>query len=195
MAGCHGEHFLNLQKCGAPLRLTDLKFEDMKFPNWNDWKAITEQTGTVDGNLVKIKAKVLNASGETKFADVKFKETYKGDKWDGAKPDAPLDDSIVSVKLEPGEEKEVELIWDSSGYSWFDDGRPRLVQRIKAELEENGKKTDEMTKNLKVAPKPVVLVHGLWSNWKAWETWQNILTTSHSYDWKAFLWEKGLRKG
>jgi len=176
----------NLQKCGAPLRLTDLKFEDMKFPNWNDWKAITEQTGTVDGNLVKIKAKVLNASGETKFADVKFKETYKGDKWDGAKPDAPLDDSIVSVKLEPGEEKEVELIWDSSGYSWFDDGRPRLVQRIKAELEENGKKTDEMTKNLKVAPKPVVLVHGLWSNWKAWETWQNILTTSHSYDWKAF---------
>ena len=176
----------DLQKCGAPLRLTDLKFEDMKFPNWNDWKAITEQPGTVDGNLVKIKAKVLNASGETKFADVKFKESYKGDKWDGAKPDAPLDDSTVSVKLEPGEEKEVELIWDSSGYSWYDDGRPRLVQRIKAELEENGKKTDEMTKNLKVAPKPVVLVHGLWSNWKAWETWQNILTTSHSYDWKAF---------
>jgi hypothetical protein len=60
------------------------------------------------------------------------------------------------------------------------------VQRIKAELEENGKKTDELTENLKVAPKPVVLVHGLWSNWRAWETWQNILTTSHSYDWKAF---------
>ena len=78
------------------------------------------------------------------------------------------------------------MVWDSSGYAWYDDGRPRLVQRIKAELEENGKKTDEMTKNLKVAPKPVVLVHGLWSSWKAWETWQNILTTSHSYDWKAF---------
>jgi pimeloyl-ACP methyl ester carboxylesterase len=53
-------------------------------------------------------------------------------------------------------------------------------------LEENGKKTDELTKNLKVAPKPVVLVHGLWSNWRAWESWQNILTTAHSYDWKAF---------
>jgi len=45
---------------------------------------------------------------------------------------------------------------------------------------------DDMTKNLKIAPKPLVLVHGLWSNWKAWETWQNILTTTHSYDWKAF---------
>src|SRR5215203_648965 len=76
----------NLQKCGAPLRLTDLKFEDMKWPDWNAWKSIQEQTGTIDGNLVKVKATVLNVSGETKYADVKFKETYKGDKWDGAKP-------------------------------------------------------------------------------------------------------------
>ena len=176
----------NLQKCGAPLRLIDLKFEDMKFPDWNAWREITEQVGTIDGNLVKVKATVLNASGETKYADIRFKETFKGDKWDGAKPDAPLNDNVVSVRIEPGEEKEVEMLWDSSGYAWFDDGRPRLVQRIKAELEENSKKIDEMTKNLKVAPKPVILVHGLWSNAAAWSMWQNILTTSHSYDWKAF---------
>ncbi|MGD9628108.1 MAG: lipase family alpha/beta hydrolase [Pyrinomonadaceae bacterium] len=176
----------NLQRCGAPLRLIDVKFEDMKFPDWNAWQEITEQKGTTDGNLVKIKATVLNASGEEKYGDIRFKETYKGDKWDGARPDQPLDDSVVSVKVPPGEEKEVELIWDSSGYAWYDDGRPRLVQRIKAELETNGKKIDEKTQNLKVAPKPLVLVHGLWSNWKAWESWQNILTTSHSYDWKAF---------
>ena len=176
----------NLQKCGAPLRLLALEFEDMKFPNWNDWQEIYEQKGTIDGNFVKIKAKVLNASGETKFADLKFKETYKGDKWNGARPDGMLENGEISVRVEAGEEKEIEFMWDSSGYAWFDDGRPRLVQRIKAELEENGKKIDEMTKNLKVAPKPVVLVHGLWSNWRAWETWQNILTTSHSYDWKAF---------
>jgi pimeloyl-ACP methyl ester carboxylesterase len=176
----------NLQKCGAPLRLVAMKFEQPKFPNFDDWQEVTGQVGTIDGNMVKIKATVLNASGETKYADVKFKETYKGDKWDGARPDAPLGDNVVSVRLDPGEEREVEMVWDSSGYAWFDDGRPRLVQRIKAELEENGKKTDELTKNLKVAPKPLVLVHGLWSNWRAWESWQNILTTTHSYDWKAF---------
>jgi pimeloyl-ACP methyl ester carboxylesterase len=176
----------SLQKCGADLRLIDLKFEDMKFPVWNEWQEITEQKGTIDGNLVKIKAKILNASGETKFADVKLKETFKGDKWNGAMSDGLLDGGEISVRLDAGEEREVELVWDSSGYSWFDDGRPRLVQRIKAELEEKGKKVDEITKNLKVAPKPLVLVHGLWSSWKAWEPWQNILTTSHSYDWKAF---------
>lgn len=185
----------NLQKCGAPLRITDLKFEDMKFPNWENWQEISEQKGTIDGNLIKIKAKVLNVSGETKYADLKLKETYKGDKWDGARPDGLLEGGEVSISVDAGEEKEVEIAWDSSGYAWYDDGRPRLVQRIKAELEENGKKIDEQTKNLKVAPKPVVLVHGLWSNWKAWETWQNILTTSHSYDWKAFAVGEKPEKG
>ncbi len=185
----------NLQKCGSPLRLIEVKFEDMKFPDWNNWQEISEQKGTIDGNLVKIKAKVLNASGETKYADLKFKETYKGDKWDGARPDGLLENGETSVMVKAGEEKEVEMVWDSSGYSWFDDGRPRMLQRIKVELEENGKKTDELTENLKVAPKPVVLVHGLWSNWKAWETWQNILTTSHSYDWKAFAVGENPSKG
>jgi pimeloyl-ACP methyl ester carboxylesterase len=185
----------SLQKCGAPLRLVEMKFEHPRFPNFDDWQEIVEQSGTIDGNMVKIKATVLNASGETKYADVKLKETYKGDKWDGAKPDAPLEESVVSVRLEPGEEREVEMVWDSSGYAWYDDGRPRLVQRIKAELEEDGKKTDEMTKNLKVAPKPLVLVHGLWSSWRAWETWQNILTTTHSYDWKAYAVGEHPEKG
>ena len=176
----------NLEKCGAPLRITDLKFEDMKFPNWDDWQEIVEQKGTIDGNWVKIKAKVLNASGESREAELAVKETYKGDKWDGARPDYPLKDSTVNVRLDPGEEREVEVLWDTSGFAWFDDGRPRLVQRVKAELWEKNKLVDDETRNIKIAPKPLVLVHGLWSNWRAWEAWQNILTTSHSYDWKAF---------
>jgi len=185
----------NLQKCGAPLRLTDLRFEDMKFPNWDDWKEIVEQTGTIDGNWVKVKAKVLNASGESKQAEISFKETYKGDKWDGAKPDMPLKDNTVYVSVDAGEEREVEILWDTSGYAWYDDGRPRYVQRVKAEIWEKNKLVDDMTKNIKIAPKPLVLVHGLWSNWKAWETWQNILTTSHSYDWKAFPVGENAGKG
>lgn len=176
----------NLKRCGAPLRITDIQFEDMKYPTWNDWQEISEQRGTIDGNFVKIKAKILNESGDEKYANLRFKETYKGDKWDGARPDAPLEDAVRSVRIGANSEETVEMIWDSSGYAWFDDGRPRLLQRIKAELEENGKKIDERTENLKVAPKPVVLVHGLWSNWRAWEAWQNLLTISHSYDWKAF---------
>ncbi|MGB7201804.1 MAG: hypothetical protein WBD16_06000 [Pyrinomonadaceae bacterium] len=176
----------SLQRCGGELRISDLQFEDMKFPNLNNWQEIVEQKGTIDGNFVKVKAKVLNTSPQTKLAELRFKETYKGDKYDGARPDAPLKDQVFSVRVEPNSEETVEFVWDSSGYAWFDDGRPRLLQRIKAELEENNKKIDETTKNLKVAPKPLVLVHGLWNDWQVWNAWQNILTTTHSYDWKAF---------
>jgi pimeloyl-ACP methyl ester carboxylesterase len=174
----------NLRRCGGDLRLVDLEFEDMRFPTWDAWKAITEQTGTIDGNIVRFTATVANDGPDEKAATVKFRDTYKGDKWDGARPDGLLGE--VSINVPAGAQREVQFRWDSSGYAWFDDGRPRLVQRIKAEVEDRGKKIDDMTRNLKVAPKPLVLVHGLWSNWKAWESWQNILTTSHSYDWKAF---------
>ena len=174
----------NLRRCGPALRLVEVKFEDMRFPTWEAWQEITEQTGTIDGNIVRIKAIVANDGPDERAATVKFRETYQGDKWDAAKPDAPIEE--VSVVVPSGEQREVTFQWDSSGYAWFDDGRPRLVQRIRAELEDAGKKVDDMTRNLKVAPKPVVLVHGLWSNWRTWEPWQNILTTSHSYDWKAF---------
>ena len=174
----------NLRRCGPVLRLVDVKFEDMKFPRWEDWQEIVDQKGTVDGNLVRVTAVVANDGAEEKAATVKFQETYKGDKRDSAKKDSLIDE--LSVIVPAGEQREVRFNWDSSGYAWYDDGRPRLVQRIRAELEDKGKKVDDMTRNLKVAPKPLVLVHGLWSNWRAWAPWQNILTTTHSYDWKAF---------
>ena len=174
----------NLRRCGGDLRLVDVKFEDMRFPTWEAWQQINEQKGTIDGNIVRITAVVANDGPEEKSATIKFRDTYKGDKWDGARPDGLLEE--LSVNVPAGEQREVAFKWDSSGYAWYDDGRPRMLQRIKTEVEDAGKKVDDKTYNLKVAPKPLVLVHGLWSNWSAWESWQNILTTTHSYDWKAF---------
>lgn len=174
----------SLRRCGGALRLVDMKFEDMRFPTWEAWQEIVEQKGTIDGNIVRITAIVANDGPDEKSTTVKFRDTYKGDKWDGARPDGLLGE--ISVTVPSGEQREAVFEWDSSGYSWYDDGRPRLVQRIRAEIDDAGKKADDMTRNLKVAPKPLVLVHGLWSTWQAWEVWQNILTTSHSYDWKAF---------
>ncbi len=174
----------NLRRCGGVLRLVDVKFEDMKFPTWDDWKGLEEKTGTIDGNIVRITAVVANDGPEEKSATVKFRDTDKSRKKDGARADGLLEE--ISVNIPSGEEREVAFEWDSSGYAWYDDGRPRLTQQIKAEVEDLGKKVDDMTRGLKVAPKPLVLVHGLWSNWKAWESWQGILTAAHSTDWKAF---------
>jgi pimeloyl-ACP methyl ester carboxylesterase len=174
-------------RCPQSLIITDFRFEHPKFPNYEDWKEIPETIGTIDGNRVKVKAKVLNMSGETKFADLKVLETYKGDKWNGSRPDEPLPEGEMSLRLDAGEEREVEFIWDSEGQAWFDDGRPHLLHRLKAELSENGQKKDEKEKPLNIAPKPLVLVHGIWSSYKIWEPlYQNLLTENHSYQWKAY---------
>ncbi|MET0754108.1 MAG: choice-of-anchor X domain-containing protein [Pyrinomonadaceae bacterium] len=170
------------------LLITDLKFEHPKFPDYENWKEIDETKGTIDGNRVKVKAKVLNLSAETKYADLKVAETYKGDKYNYARPDEPLPEGEMSLRLEAGEEREVEFVWDTEGQSWFDDGRPHLFHRIKAELTENGQKKDEKVKSLNIAPKPLVLVHGIWSDYKVWQPlYQNLLTENHSYQWKAYL--------
>ena len=171
-------------RCPQQLLVTDVRFEHMKFPTWDNYEEISEQIGTIDGNLVKVKASVVNMSSETKFAEITFKETYKGDKWDGSRPDYPLHES-VTVRLGPNEEREVEVLWNTQGFAWFDDGRPRYLQRVKVEAWEEFKKKDEMTQNLKISPKPLVIVPGIWSNPQTIELYQNLLTVSHSYGWKA----------
>lgn len=174
-------------RCPQKLLITELKFEHPKFPNYEDWKEIDETIGTIDGNHIKVKAKVLNMSAEAKYADLKVVETYKGDKYNGAYPDQPLPDAESSFRIEPGEEKELEFIWDSEGQSWFDDGRPHLLHRIKAELSENNQKKDEKKERLNIAPKPLVLVNGMYSDHQIWEPlYQNLLSADHSYRWKAY---------
>ena len=175
-------------RCPDNLLVTDLKFEEMRVPDWNAWQEVTEHESTIDGNLIRITAKVLNLSGEAKFAEVKLIETYKGDKWDGAKKDQQITGS--SVKIEAGEEREVEWIWDSDGWSWYDDGRPRLQQRMRVEAWEDGKVKDSMTKFIRVAPKPIVFVAGLFSSPADFEIYQNLLTASHSYDWKSAIFTR-----
>lgn len=174
-------------RCPGKLLITDLKFEHPKFPNFEDWKEIENPKGTIDGNKIKVKAKVLNMTAETKYADLKIAETYKGDKYNGARPDEPLPEAESSFRIDAGEEKEFEFIWDSEGQAWFDDGRPHLFHHIKAELSENGQKKDEKEKPVNIAPKPLVLVHGIYSDYKVWEPlYQNLLTANHSYQWKAY---------
>ena len=174
-------------RCPQKLLITELKFEHPKFPNFEDWKPIENPKGTIDGNKIKVKAKVLNMSAETKYADLKIVETYKGDKYNYARPDESLPEAESSFRIDAGEEKEFEFIWDSEGQAWFDDGRPHLLHRIKAELSEGSQVKDKKEEPLNIAPKPLILVHGLWSDYRVWvPLYQNLLTTTHSYNWKAY---------
>lgn len=172
----------DLRRCGTPLRMVDLKFEDMKFPLWDAWQEVTPQRSTVDGNIVRMRAIVANDSSEEQSATLMFKD---GDSRRTNMPKGPGELlKEVSFSVAAGEEKTVEFLWDTTGYAWFDNGQARSWQIINAEIWDNNKKIDDLTRNLRVAPRPLVLVHGYWADWSMWSSW-STLSEIHG-DWKAF---------
>jgi len=141
-----------LRRCSPPLVITDVKFYHLRYPSPNTWSEIPDDEYTIDGNEVKIVATVANLSGEQKSATVNFKEL---------KENADLPEGKVAVTVPPLEEREVEYIWDTSGYAWAEAApwnKPEVFRKIEVKIP-----TDQMLKELEVHPKPVVIVPGLWS--------------------------------
>ncbi len=162
----------NLSRCAPPLEVAEIDFQHKRVPDPNTWYGIDPLSGTIDGNLVKIKAKVFNNGGETAYADVKFSELKSGEQ---------LPNGTVSVAIKPGEARDVEYEWDTSGFAWNENQKAESTREIKVEID-----GDTKTEKIKILPKPVVLVHGLWSNAAAWADWHAYLREAHSFAWNAF---------
>lgn len=163
----------HLSRCAPALEIADVRFEHKRVPNPDKWVGIDPLTGTVDGNTVKIKAKVFNNGGDTAYANVKFFET---------KSNEQLPDAAVSVSVKPGEARDVEYEWDTSGFAWDENMRNQSDREIRAELE--GGNTEKS--KIKILPKPVIMVHGLWSNAGAWAEYPTFLNEAHSFAWRGF---------
>jgi len=172
----------NLSRCAPALEIADITFEHHKFPDPNAWQGIDPLQGTTDGNLVKIKARVFNNGGDTAYANVKFSESKSGER---------LPDGQVSVAVNPGEYRDVEYEWDTSGFAWNESQKNESNREIIATLE--GGNTE--TAKIKILPKPVIMAHGLWSNAAAWAEYPIYLREAHSFAWKGYAVGNDLEHG
>ena len=163
----------NLSRCAPALEIANVTFEHKRVPDPNTWHSIDPLSGTVDGNIVKVKARVFNNGGETAYANVKFSET---------KSNEQLPDGQSSVAVNPGEYRDVEYEWDTSGYAWDENQKKQSEREIKAELE--GGNTE--TAKIKILPKPIVMAHGLWSNAAAWAEYPVYMREIHSFAWRGY---------
>jgi hypothetical protein len=155
-------------ECDEALQVNDLRLAHRVFPNKTEWHEIGDKT--VDGNQVRITATVVNEAKKAKTATVIFKETKSGE---------VLGEKAVSVPAEG--ETEAEFLWDTNGFAWTEDGKNGSDREIEASVG-----SDSETTALVVVPKPVILVHGLWSNGAAWSEYHNYLEEAHSFAWKAY---------
>ena len=143
-----------LRRCPPPMMITDVKFYHLNFPSPSTWEEVESSRNhyTIDGNDVKIVATIVNLSGSKKSATVNFKDLTDN---------KDLPQANVPASFEPHEEKQVEYIWDTSGYAWKESSPENYAvnsRNIEVRIPDNRK-----NESIFIYPKPVVLIPGIWS--------------------------------
>jgi triacylglycerol esterase/lipase EstA (alpha/beta hydrolase family) len=94
-----------------------------------------------------------------------------------------ITDQAPTVSLDPGEERWVELEWDTDGLA-FKDGKPDAdhVLRVRAVLGHSIYSGRSVV--LKVRPRPVVLVPGALEDASVWKTYAELLKRTNP-EWEA----------
>lgn len=138
------------RRCGSPLMITEVELFQPVFPSYNNWKKIEKGNYTIDGNFVKVVAKIANISGEAKTTPIQFREL---------KENTILPEGKMPIIIQPNEEKEIEYLWDTSGYAWKESGVAEINRQIEVKIHD-----DVKTENVEVRPKPVIIIPGMWTD-------------------------------
>lgn len=163
-----------LRRCGAPLMITEVELFQPVHPSITNWVKIENGNYTIDGNFVKVVAKVVNLSGETKNTPIEFRELKEGE---------ILPEGKNSIAVESGEEKEIVYMWDTSGYAWKESGelnQPEINRQIEVKITDDSK-----TENVEVRPKPVIVIPGMWSDKYAFSQFMSYFENLKSAHWKV----------
>ncbi|MDQ3179814.1 MAG: hypothetical protein M3Q33_04765 [Acidobacteriota bacterium] len=163
-----------MRRCPPPLIIADVKFYQPLYPSPNSWTQILAGENTIDGNQVKVVASVANLSNEARTGYVNFKEL---------KQNADLPEGRIQVNFQPLQERRVEYIWDTSGYAWKEASswnQPEINRQIEVKVPD-----DAMTKDIRVYPKPVVVVPGLWSKPELFAQFLNFFKNTPNTVWTA----------
>jgi len=162
-----------LRRKPQPLMITDIKFYQPIYPSPNDWQEIPEKAFAVDGNQVKIVATVANLGATDKSATVNFKELKENEN---------LPDGAVTATIPANGQKDVEFIWDTSGYAWKQSGTdvsPENNRQIEARIPD-----DSIEKDLTVLPKPMIIVWGFWQSQDSMDKFHDyIKVVSDKWAW------------
>ena len=182
VAGMEETMSWSLQKCGAPLMITEVELYQPIHPSYNNW--IKVQNYTIDGNFVKVVAKIANLSGDTKQTTLEMREL---------KENALLPEGKMPISVDANEEKEIVYIWDTSGYAWKEAGelnQPEINRQIQVKITE-----DSRTEDIEVRPKPVIVIPGMWTDKYSFSQFmsyfENLKSAHWAVDYARILPNKG----
>jgi pimeloyl-ACP methyl ester carboxylesterase len=148
-----------------------------------DWVAVPDNT-TYDGNVLRFAVAVTNRTADPQNALLQFTDQYDG---------VELPDSTRTVALAPGATTTVTYDWNTTGLAWSG-GLPTADHPIQLQLTDGNSGSSTQTIHVTIAPRPVILVHGLWSNYATWSKYQSFLTAVNPY-WRAYAVGDGQAPG
>lgn len=163
-----------LQRCGSPLMITEVELFQPIHPSYNNWTKIQKGNYTIDGNFVKIVAKIINLSGETKNTPIEFREL---------KENVLLPEGKMPITIEANEEKKIVYMWDTSGYAWKESGdlnEAEINRQIQVKITDDSK-----TENVEVRPKPVIIIPGLWTDKYSFSEFMKYFENQKSAHWSV----------
>lgn len=165
----------SFRRCPAPLELESVEFDEHPYPRWDEWRKVDGET--VDGNMVRIRARVTNYSNETKFPKLRFFEE---------RAKAELPESETNISIAPGESREIEYLWDTSGFAWEIGGIAASERAVKVEMTEPSVPTKNLSADILIIPRPVILAHGLWADYTSWDGYDKYFKAAHSTSWNSY---------
>lgn len=170
------------------LNIQSVDFRHQRVSN-GAWVQINSSESTIEGNIVRITAEVMNNDTFDGPAQVNFINA-------GTNPEQLLG-TITQSSFPVGEVTSVSYEWDTSGFAWNPDGSPHTTPiQIKVTVSDISQTNivDEETAELDVDPKPVILVHGLWSDANTWNSYSGFLQNVRS-DWFSYAVGDGQANG
>ena len=140
-----------------------------------EWEALPGFSGegttrtTTDGNNTRFSVRLFNAHPDREEV-VTLTMTVDGEVYT-----AP-----VTVTLPPADEQTVSFTFDTRDKAWTEFGEPRTVPYQILYTVRRGEATlVDLPVPLEVLPRPLVLVHGLWSDASTWDSWEGYATNAH----------------
>lgn len=152
------------------INIDEINLTTQKWPEGNSWVPLGA-TSLVEGNTLGIEVKGVN-SGPARNGMFRVRESVSG---------RLISEEQVSVR---SGDFEFFVGWNNTdGLAW-QSGRPRIDRTIEARIEPFPVEGVNITGNtqvqsLMVIPRPIVLAHGLWSDWTTFKPYEQFLPATH----------------
>lgn len=166
------------------VRVSDVRAMHRRYPATTRWEPVSTTGGTVDGNLVQIRAKVTSLAEAAQLATAQLVDTATG----------RLLDRKKDFQLMPGD-NQISLEWDTAGYAWDDSGGAVREREIAVRVVADSGASGREVVTVPIAPRPVVTVHGLWSNAAVWDQWRAFTAMKHQKWWSFAVGDGALLTG